>query len=62
MLSDNVKDSRNSDFWLASSESDVVDIIMLVTLWWWLISEFGGRIIMLATFFVDFLNVLKSVY
>jgi len=26
--------------------------VMLVTLWWWLISDVGGRIIMLATFFV----------
>ena len=25
---------------------------MLVTLWWWLIWDVGGRIIMLATFFV----------
>ena len=25
---------------------------MLVTLWWWLISDVGGRFIMLATFFV----------
>ena len=33
-------------------ESDVGDIDMLVTLWWWLIWNVGGRIIMLATFFV----------
>ena len=26
--------------------------VMFVTLWWWQISEVGGRIIMLATFFV----------
>ena len=30
----------------------VGDIVMLMTLWWWLISDVGGRIIMLATFFV----------
>ena len=33
-------------------DSDVGDIVMLVTLWWWLILDVGGRIIMLATFFV----------
>ena len=37
---------------LFSGHSDVGDIVMLVTLWWWLISDLGGRIIMLATFFV----------
>ena len=31
-------------------DSDVGDIVILVTLWWWLISDVGGRIIMLATF------------
>ena len=35
-------------------DSDVGDIVMLVTLWWWLIWDVGGRIIMLATFFVVF--------
>ena len=33
-------------------DSDVGDIVMLVTLWWWPIWDVGGRIIMLATFFV----------
>ena len=33
---------------------------MLVTLWWWLILDVGGRIIMLATFFVIF--VIFSMY
>ena len=33
-------------------ESDIGDIDMLVTLWWWLIWNVGGRIIILATFFV----------
>ena len=32
-------------------DSDVGDIAMLVTLWWWLIWNVGDRIIMLATFF-----------
>ena len=27
-------------------DSDVGDIVMLVTLWWWLIWDVGGRIIM----------------
>ena len=35
-------------------DSDVGDIVLLVTLWWWLISDVGGRCIMLATFFVMF--------
>ena len=34
------------------SDSDVGDIVMLVTLWWWLIWDVVGRIIMLSTFFV----------
>ena len=33
-------------------DSDVGDIVMLVTLWWWLTSDVGGRIIILATFFI----------
>ena len=33
-------------------DSDVGDIVMLVTLWWWPIWDVGGRIIMLATLFV----------
>ena len=33
-------------------DNDVGDSVMLVTLWWWLIPDVGGRIIMLATFFV----------
>ena len=32
-------------------DSDVDDIVMLVTLLWWLISDVGDRIIMLAIFF-----------
>ena len=35
-------------------DSNISDIVMLMTLWWWLISDVGGRIIMLATFFVMF--------
>ena len=35
-------------------DSNISDIVMLMTLWWWLISDVGGRIIMLATFFVIF--------
>ena len=35
-----------------NDDSDVGDTVMLVTLWWCLISDVGGRIIMLATFFV----------
>ena len=35
-----------------SGDSDVGDIVMLVTLWRWLISHIGGIIIMLTTFFV----------
>ena len=31
-------------------DSDIGDIVMLVTLWWWLISDVGGRIIMLVIF------------
>ena len=34
------------------SDSAVGDVIMLMTLWWLLISDVDGRIIMLATFFV----------
>ena len=40
----------------------VGDIVMLVTLWWWLISDVGCKIIMFAIFFRyvdDFLNVLN---
>ena len=33
-------------------DSDVCDIVMLVTLWWRPIWEVGDRIIMLVTFFV----------
>ena len=42
------------DFWVSPTEfgdSDVDDIVTLVALWWWLISDVGGRIIILATFF-----------
>ena len=41
-------------------DSDVGDIIMLVAFWWWLIWDFGGRIIMLATFFI--MLVVFSMY
>ena len=41
-------------------DSDVDDIVMLVTLWWWLVWDVGGRIIMLATFFV--MLVIFSMY
>ena len=41
-------------------ESDDGDIEMMVTLWWWLIWDVGGRIIMLATFFV--MLVIFSMY
>ena len=41
-------------------DSDVGDTVMLVTLWWWLISDIGGRTIMLATFFV--MLVIFSMY
>jgi len=47
---------------IRKGDIDVGDIVMLVTLWWWLIWDVGGRIIMLATFFRyvgDFLNVLN---
>ena len=47
--------SRNS-----TGDSDVGDIVMLVTLWWWLIWDVGGRIIMLATFCV--MLVIFSMY
>ena len=39
--------------------SDVGDIVMLVTLWWRLIWDVGRRIIMLATFFVMFSNLFN---
>ena len=38
----------NSTIWYGG-DSDVVDIVKLVTLWWWLISDVGARIIKLAT-------------
>ena len=41
-------------------DSDVGDIVMLVTLWWWLIWDVGDRIIMLVTFFV--MLVIFSMY
>ena len=40
--------------------SDVGDIVMLVTLLWWLILDANGRIIMLTTFFV--ILVIFSMY
>jgi len=44
------------DCWIVKyGDSDVGDIDMLVTLWWWLISDVGGRIIVLGhTLFGDF--------
>jgi len=43
-------------------DSDVGDIVMLVTLWWWPIWDVGGRIIMLTTFFRWwFFQFIKSV-
>ena len=41
--------------------SYVGDIIILLTFWWWLISDVGGRIIMLAIccYVGNFLNVLN---
>ena len=37
-------------------DSDVGDIVMLVTLWWWLIWDVGGKIIKMTTFFVMLMN------
>ena len=37
-------------------DSDVGDIVMLVTLWWWLIWDVGGKIIIMTTFFVMLMN------
>ena len=34
------------------ADRNVGDIVMLATLWWWLISNVGDRIITLANFFV----------
>ena len=44
-----------------SDDSDVGDIVILVTLWWRLISDVGGWIIMLATFYGVFSQCIKSV-
>ena len=41
-------------------DSDVGDIVILVTLWWCLISDVGGRIIILVTVFV--MSVIFSMY
>jgi len=41
-------------------DSDVGDIVMLMTLEWWLITGVGGKIIMLATFLV--ILVIFSMY
>ena len=46
-----IKLPRDSYFCRQNGDSDVGDIVVLMTLWWWLISAVGGRIIMLATFF-----------
>ena len=43
-------------------DRDVDDIVMLVTLWWWLISDVGGRInsqMLTFRYVADFLNVLN---
>ena len=45
---------------MLDGDSDVGDIVKLVTLWWWLIWDVGDRIIMLATFFV--MLVIFSMY
>ena len=45
---------------VSSSDSDVGDIVMLMTLWWWLIWDIGSRIVMLATFFI--MLVIFSMY
>ena len=42
-----------------TGDSDVGDIVMLVALWWWLILDFGDRIIRLATFFVMLVSSLS---
>ena len=54
---------KNTRFsWHFHSNSDLVDIVMLVTLWSRLIWDVGGRIIMLTTFFVMwFSHFIKSV-
>ena len=48
---------------IPTGDSDVGDIVMLVTLWWWLIWDVGGGIIMLEIFFVMlvFFRCIKSV-
>ena len=42
--------SSHPDWMIQAGDSDVGDIVMLVTLWWWLIWDIGGRIIMLVIF------------
>ena len=54
----------SSELQVVFGDSDIGDIVMLVTLWWWLIRDVGGRIIMLATFFLlcwRFSQCIKSV-
>jgi len=54
---------RTFDFYCSKwfGDKDVGDIVMLVTLWWWLILDLGGRIIILATSSVtDFFRLPKS--
>ena len=45
---------------ILEGDSDVGDIVMLVNLWWWLISDVGVRILMLTTFVV--MLVIFSMY
>ena len=47
--------------YLINGDSDIGGIVMLVTLWWLLIWDIGGKIIMLVFFrYVgDFVNVLN---
>ena len=51
---------KNREFREILGDSDVGDFVMLVTLWWWLIWDVGGRIIMLATFFI--MSVIFPMY
>ena len=46
-----IPDSKKNKNWIDGyGDSDVGNIVMLVTLWWWLISDVAGRIIMLVIF------------
>ena len=50
----------NSGVYNINGNSDVGDIVMLVTLLWWLIWDIDGRIIVSVTFFV--MLVIFSMY